>query len=723
MNSRGERCFMKRIVALVLSAGMALCAVIAQTPQNPQKPPQKISPEDVIRITAELVQTDVVVMDKREQIVPDLKVEDFELYENGKKQDLQFAEFVSAGAPRAADLNASARVPPGVDTTVARDLTATDVRRVMAFVVDDVTIPSEDMSRVRDMLSDFVDHKMQDGDLVAIIRTVGGKGLLEQFTTDRQILRRAIAQLGVRSIPPYLSFGGADPGRLSGTPQPALDAMIGNTTGVASAGDTVTSSTEFSGPGEGTNQIPRALLALSVSNYIIDSLKQIPGRKSLVLLSGGLPLFQVTTGGSVTGDIGQLFRILTDNATRSGVVINTMDVRGLRATGVVAPFVETPGKSALGGGTFAGGDVSTVGRGYDVSLLGERSLSEQLTLRALAGNTGGVSVVNSNNFSEGLDRVLNRSKGYYRLAYRPSEKFDNKFHKVEVKVRRGGARVYGAEGYYAREDRAARPDSKVDQIIAAARSPLVKRDLDIAAELQYTFTANNQAQLDINTVVDAHRLNFKRTPEGKYHASFDVVGFVFDQFGKLRGGPDQTINADLTEAEYQRALATGIGYTASTLAPPGYYQVRLVVREADTGNIGSASRYFEVPDLNNKQLAMSSILLYEISPTGTSNNPVQLSATRVISRKQDLRYATVVYNAKQATARVIISQGNKLLFQEPDAPLKTSGSNPGQFLKVGQLGLSKVNPGHYVLTLVITDPAADKKHQTVWRSVDFTVVN
>jgi VWFA-related protein len=705
---------MKRIISLLLSLASILSPALAQS-GVPQKPPTETPADDVVRITTELVQTDVVVMDKNDHVIPDLRLEDFEVYESGHKQELKFVEYISSEAPLTAEsTKGTAKIAPGIDSSVARDLAAKDIRRVIAFVVDDVTIPSEDMVRARQMLSDFVANKMQDGDLVAIVRTVGGKGLLEQFTTDRQILRRAIAQLGVRSIPPYLSFTGDETGRISAPPSPLAD---------ATATQTVTSNNEFQAPGEGTNQIPRALLALSVSNVVVDSLRLIPGRKTLVLVSGGLPLFQVTNSNVMIGDIGQLFRMLTDNATRSGVVINTMDVRGLRATGVVAPFVDTPGKSALGGGTFAGGDVSTVGRGYDVALLGERSLTEQLSLRALAGNTGGVSVINSNNFSEGLDRVLNRSKGYYRLAYKPSEKFDNKFHKVEVKLHRRGAHVYAGEGYFAREDRAATANTKEEQIMAAAKSPLAKRDLDVAAELQYTFTANNQAQLNIETVIDAHKLNFTHTPEGKYHASFDVVGFVFDQFGHLRGGPSQTIIADLTEADYQRALATGIGYTASTLTPPGYYQVRLVVREVDTGNIGTVSRYFEVPDLSNKQLAMSSILLYEKDPTVTTKSPLQLSATRVISRKQDLRYASVVYNARQATSRLIISQGNKMLFQEAEQPLQTAGSGPGQFLRVGQLALAKVVPGHYVLTLVITDPQADKKHQTVWRSVDFTVVN
>jgi VWFA-related protein len=700
---------MNRVAALILAVSVAVCVVMAQT-QSPQKPQQEIAPEDILRITTELVQTDVVVTDKNDQVVTDLKLEDFEVYENGKRQDLKFMELVSIDTPRR---DSTAKVAPGVDASVPTDLTAKDVRRVMAFVVDDVTIPPADMPRVRDLLTDFVDNKMAEGDLVAIVRTVGGQGLLEQFTADRQILRRAIKQLGVRSIPPYLAFTG-DSDRVT-VPAPAAD---------ATATDTIASSNTFEGPSEGTNQIPRAMLALSVSNYVIDSLRQIPGRKSLVLLSGGLPLFDLNLNGSIISDIGQLFRILTDNATRSGVVINTMDVRGLTTAGAVAKFDVTPGRSALG----ISGD-STIGRGYDPLLLGDRSPTEQLTLRQLASRTGGVSVVNSNNFGAGLDKIIGRSRAYYRLAYRPSEPFDNKFHNVTIKVGRAGAHSYAAEGYFARVEKSAGPGTKEDEIAKAALSPLAKRDLDVATELQYRFLPNNQAQLDINTFIDARKLQFTRSDDGKYHASFDVAGFVFDQAGRSRGGISQTVNADLSPENYQLALANGLGYTATTQAPPGYYQVRLVVREISTGKIGSVSRYFEVPDLSNKQLTTSSVVLYEMDPSGVDKSPLQLSATRVVSRKKDLRYAVVVCNAKvdsgkpQARSQLIISQAGKLLFKEPEQPIQTPGAAAGQFVRVGQLGLSKVSPGRYVLTLVVTDPLADKKRQIVSRSIDFTVVN
>lgn len=711
---------MRKGLVLIVTISVLFATLVAQTTPQSQRP-RETPPDDVIRITTDLVQTDVVVVDKNDEIISDLKLSDFEVYDSGKKQDLQFMEFISVNEPsRTEGAGNVARIAPGIEANVATDTTAADLRRVIGFVVDDVTIPSEDMSRVRQLLLNFIDNQMRNGDLVAIVRTVGGRGLLEQFTADRQILKRAVTQLGVRSVPPHLAFGGENPGRIISTPAPFGD---------ATATDTVTVSTgESEGPSEGTNQIPRAVLGLSVSNQVVDSLRQIPGRKNLILLSGGLPMFEMSRNGSIVGDVTQMFRLLTDNAWRSGVVINTMDVRGLKTSGAVAKFDDTPAKSALGGGTFAGQDESRgFGRTMDTARLGDREFSDQLTLRVLASMTGGISVVNTSNFDEGLTRVLKRSRGYYRLAYRPSERFDNKFHKLDVKVKRSGIQIYMSEGYVAREQRAAANATKEEQIIKAAISPLAKRDLDVAAELQYMFPENAQADLTVNAFINARKLDFKKVDD-KYQASFDVVGFVFDQVGRSKGGISQTVNADLSEEDYKRALATGLSYTASTQLPPGYYQVRLVVREAETGKMGTVSRYFEVPDLSQKHLTMSSIMLYQVDLAAAKKTPDQLPATRVISRKHDLRYATVVYNAKSegnksdVRSRLVISVGDKILFQEPEQRVEASSGKPGQLIRVGQLALAKVPLGRYVLTLIITDPLADKKKQTVSRSIDFTVI-
>ena len=190
---------MKRIIALALGIACVFSVTFSQTPSTPQKPPQEVAPEDVIRISTQLVQTDVVVTDKTDKIVKDLKLEDFELYDNGKKQDLKFMEFVGLEGMDKERRSEGARpsAPSYVERVGNTGVSAKDLKRVVAFVVDDLTIEVMDLPAIRKMMLDFVNNKMRDGDLVAIVRVVGGKGLLQQLTTDRQLLRRAIASINV----------------------------------------------------------------------------------------------------------------------------------------------------------------------------------------------------------------------------------------------------------------------------------------------------------------------------------------------------------------------------------------------------------------------------------------------------------------------------------------------------------------------------------------------
>jgi hypothetical protein len=174
-------------------------------------------------------------------------------------------------------------------------------------------------------------------------------------------------------------------------------------------------------------------------------------------------------------------------------------------------------------------------------------------------------------------------------------------------------------------------------------------------------------------------------------------------------------------------MATGISYDAHTQLPAGYYQLRVAVRENGSGSLGTFSRYVEIPDLSNGRLMMSSIFLYAADPSQSAKQPEPLLASRRLTRNQDLRYAALVYNPKldkgkaQLRSQLIISQNGKELFKEPEQPIEAP--NPGaQIVKVGQLALSKVNPGVYTLTLVITDPQADKNWRTVARQIDFTVI-
>ena len=691
--------------------------------QTPQKPVPEVPPEDVIRISTSLVQTDVVVTDKNEQIVPDLKLEDFELYDNGKKQDVKFMEFVSIDTGRREEGTRPASMTNYVAQSSASGVAAKDLKRVAAFVIDDLTLEVGDIPAVRKLLLDFVNNKMIDGDLVAIVRVVGGKGLLQQFTGDRQLLRRAIEAIRP-TVHPLSDSDAPDPSRMPKVLQPSF-----STDTIAADVAEPSEAPAIYSANDDTVRYFRGLSVISTANYVLNSLREIPGRKDLVMITGGIPIFEIGSSSSNI-DVTRLLRQLTDNATRAGVVIDTLDPRGLRASQGVKGFQATPAKSAMGGNTISGTDRSDVmfGRGDagPDSALGAplAGASEHLGLSTVSRDTGGVSIVNTNNFEGALDKALAHSRGYYTLAYTPNGKFDRSYHKLEVKVKRPGTRVYNHAGYEAREETNAAPKTKAEAVAAAARSPLARNDIDVTPNIAVKFLPGNKADVDIHVLIDANKLQFKEAGD-RHQDSLDIVGMIFDQMGRNRGGFSETINLNLSAAEYARALKEGLTYSANTDVQPDYYQVRIVVRESDTGSLGSFSKYLEVPDLSKGRLAVSGLFLF--ATDAQAKTAIPLTAVRQLSRKQDLRYVALIYNPKmkdgkpQVKSQLIISQGNKELFREPEQPIQQSGNGP--LTRIGQLALSSVAPGRYVLTLVITDTMADKKIATQARSIDFTVVN
>ena len=728
---------MRKALAILLSACVLSAGASAQTAApGAQRPQQQADDEEVIRITSQLVQTDVVVTDRNDRVITDLKLDDFELYDNGKKQDLRFMEFVSVDSPT----RRTEGVRPEAlraENDPALNPTARDVRRIIAFVVDDLTIPHADLVIVRQAITNFVENQMTDGDLVAIVRTVGGKGLLQQFTSDKALLRRAIDQLTIVTNP-FAAFDQPDSGRFNTIPAP-----LGGGSGAMEDVGIV----DISSPTDDTVRYSRGLIALGVADSVIDGLRGIPGRKSMVLFSGGIPLFEVGATGTLYTSVSSIINRVTDHAVRAGVVINTVDPRGLKATPGVKNVKETQSRSALGVNDLTSSPQNATGTGIPTVDVGDEAAAarfgrggtsdfnemlsgalEHMGLRVLSDVTGGVSVVNRNDINDGVEKVVARSRGYYLLAYAPTQPFDNRFHKLEVKVKRDGVRVYKHAGYLAREERRVEPKTKEEEIAAAVRSPLSKRDIDISATLGLRLApAARPADLGISLQIDPAKFEFKEEG-GKYATSYDVVGFIYDEVGKLRGGFSETVNASLTPEALQRARTAGLPYYASTQLPPGYYQLRLAVREAGTGRIGSLSRYVEVPNISKGRLAMSSLFLHAVNPA-TPAQPQPLLASRVLTRQQEVRYSAIIYNAKveagkpRVRSQLIISQGGKVLFREPEQEVEMKGTDATQLVKIGQLALGKVQPGRYVLTLVVTDPLAEKNNQTLTRSIDFTVTN
>src|SRR2546423_283915 len=308
----------------------------AQPTQSRQQPqptpsPAEESEEDVVRITSNLVQFDAVVTDKKGNPVTDLRPEDFEVYINGRKQTVSNFSYISveAGGPTAAPPPTPSRpadktappVPPA-------QLKPGQVRRTVALVVDDLGTSFESMSYVRRALKKFVDEQMQPGDLVAIMRTSAGMGALQQFTSDKSMLYRAIERVrwypsGRSGVSAFAPMEALPPGR--------------DTTGGDSGNSDSTSGTD-SGRGDDADEFRDEIFSvgtLGALNFIVRGMEELPGRKSAIMFSDGFAILDREDPSKRQRVLNNLRR-LVDLANRASVVVYTVDARGLQVLGLTA---------------------------------------------------------------------------------------------------------------------------------------------------------------------------------------------------------------------------------------------------------------------------------------------------------------------------------------------------------------------------------------------------
>jgi VWFA-related protein len=668
-----------------------VAAAAAQTP-----PPQQ-QPDMVIRINVNLVQVDAVVTDSKGQPVKDLQPEDFEILQDGKPQVITNFSFITLGSrgatptPKAVAVKGAPPVPP------AR-IRAGQVKRTVALVVDDIGLSFESIYQTREALKKFVDQQMQPGDLVAVIRTGAGIGALQQFTSDKRMLYAAIDHIKYNAL-----------GRVGISSFAPLGSGGGNT--------------------EADNERAQifSVGTLGAIRYVVDGLHEVPGRKAVVLFSENLKLFRNEGSDRVQNEV----RRLTDAANRSSVVIYSIDPRGLQVHGITAAD-DTRGMSA--------GDIANVPM--------QRSQDEYDSregLVVLAHETGGRFFSNTNDISGAVKAVMQDTEGYYLIGYHPNaETFDQKtgqpkFHKVAVKVKRPGLQVRSRTGFFGTSDRGtpAIPAGRQQQIAHAIASPFATGDIHV--RLTPLFTQGPKGSY-LNTMlfIDSKDLKFTPEPDGKQKAVIDVVAITFGDNGQPVDSSDRTYTLHVPP-EGMEALKRGLVSTVShPVRKPGPYQMRVVVRDAETERIGTASQFIEVPDVSKGRLTLTSMLVRErltAAPTegaeGTVSapDPDGTPAVRIFKQGQTLLYGYLILNAKleagkpQLQSVMRLFRDGKLVYEGKPSPLSFDGQpDPKRFVAGGTFKLAAgVTPGDYVLQVTVTDRLAKEKYGSTSQWIDFEV--
>jgi VWFA-related protein len=709
------------------------------TQPQPTATPQDEADDEVVRITSNLVQFDAVVVDKQGRQVTDLGPEDFEVKLGGETQQITNFSYISNVSPPAGAGSPEARLPadPTAPPVPPARLRPGQVRRTIALVVDDLGTSFESTHFVRRALKKYVDEQMQPSDLVAIIRTSAGMGALQQFTSDKRQLYAAIER--VRWYP----FGRSGVG--------AFQALEGKSTGdMPNVGGSAENETEQAR--ESVDEFREEVFAvgsLGALNFIVKGMKELPGRKSVVMFSEGFTMFRRDDMSQSTRML-EGIRRLADLATRASVVIYTVDPRGLQTLGLTASD-STTGMTAR--------EIETA-----LSARSAKLLDTQDALRYLSQQTGGFLVRNTNDLGAGVARVLDDQRGFYLMGFRPdAETFDpvsgrRRFNRVEVKVKRAGLSVRTRGGFYGfTEEEAARPAlrTRTEQLISALTSPFASGDVRLRLTSLVGGDVERGAFVTSLMHIDMSKVKFAQDGDDWQKASIDVIAITFGESGNVVDELNRTETVRARGATLRHILDHGLIYTMTMpVKKPGAYQLRVAVRDAATERLGSASQFIEVPDLKKKRLALSGIVLEGAPPAvpanaapnpaqqpspggageGQASNPDPLTnaAVRRFQQGTSADYFFNIYNARlergsarpQLRTQMRLFREGQLVFtgqvqnfdpgQQTGAKYFTSGSR----IRLG----SELPPGEYVLQMIVTDALVKGKNSTATQWIDFEII-
>jgi VWFA-related protein len=708
----------KRAVAAGLALALLAAPAVpgpAQTKDAESRRQGAQAPASLPAVRSELVQLDVVVSGRDGRLLADLAAGDFQVYEDGKPQPL--SHFAVARRP---GLKAAPAEPAAVPEEAAAPApTAAPAAQARFFVlaVDDLHTAPGSIAAARQAMTRFLDEQASPDDYVALVTTSGTVGVHQDFTRDRRALQRALERVQSRYTPvepggtPYLSEYQAE--LIDRSDVEALRLAVQEILQTEDyLGEIGAREKAYAQARRMVFEImARSGRTLATLESVVRGLSALPGRKTVVLLSDG---FLVGLGAAENRAFD--VRRIVDAATRSGVVLYALDTRGLIA--------DVPGGSA----SFQGPAVLTA-PGARQSLQTRGNEAQRQSLNALAEDTGGFLVRNTNDLAQGLGRVLRDNEAYYLLAYEPTNAArDGKFRKIEVRLRdRPGLRVRTRSGYFAPADRKAKGDD--------AEGPEALREREIGQALGSLFPLEGVpmtmradfidlppagSQAVIRTHLDVSGVPF--VPAGdRYAADLEIAGAVYDEAGRLVGEvTGERAELSLTEETYRKATAEGLTVQKTLALPPGRYQVRMAAREGTRSLLGSASQWVEIPDVAAAPLTLSSIfLLADAGAGGTDLTDVQVE--RRFRSGQGLHYVVHAYvgSAGEAAAGRVALQaqvwrGSTLVGVTPRHDL---ASVPGETAAKWseRISLEGFVPGDYELRVLASAGSAKALRQVSFR--------
>jgi len=578
----------KRVPFLIVLLAALAAAAHAQAPvrpsPSPAAPDASATPNPSFPAQVELVTVDVVVTDKKGVPVPGLKREDFVVTEEDAPQSITSFEAVELPP------TASAVTPtrPRVSTNLDRE---SHSGRSFVILFDDIHLSPFSAQRAKAAVAQFLRTGVREGDRVSLVATGGGAWWSTRMEAGRDELITMLKRLDGRYIPDTSNERMSDfeAMRIHIYHDQQVEERVSRrfeTYGVSQRNQQQSDDPNQNMNGDPFVQaratdvyfqsVSRNRITLQILQRVLMSLSAAKGRKSVVLVSEGF-IYDPNL---------DEFKQVLQASKRSNTAMYFVDARGL-----------------TGGSIYQTAEFGPPLDNRDIGSALLDTLQEGEGSESLAADSGGFSVKNTNDLGKGIQRIADESRAYYLLGYNSTNPArDGRFRKISVKIpSRKGINIRARKGYFAPLEGklvAKKPEPVDPDIQAALDSPYEETEVPLRAS-SYVFdeTLLGKASTLIAADIDVSKFAY----EDKAGRFADTIDFLLVVAHRETGEfyrYDQKVEMNLQPATRERIARSWFPVLRDFELAPGGYQAKIVVRDHNSGKIGTVIHEFEVPDLS-----------------------------------------------------------------------------------------------------------------------------
>jgi VWFA-related protein len=522
-----------------------------------------------MKVQTDIVLTNVVVRDKKTgEVVKGLKESDFTILENGKPQKIASFDYQNVDEAAVLRENSTVTGKATIADLLNRNFAASPEalrdHRLIVMFFDLSSMQPEDTQRAVESAQDYVNKKMQPADLVALVSMDTGLSMDQDFTSNKSALLKGL-------------------GKYTGTEGTGF--ANGNEGG--NSGGTADDASSFTADDSEYNALntDRELYAIRT---IAKSLERVDQRKSMLYFSGGLTRQGIENQASM--------RAATNEAVKANMAIYSVDSRGLEAM----PPVGNASKGSLRGtAAYSGGAMQS-------NL--DANFGSQETLATLSSDTGGKAFFDSNDFAPAFQQVQHDTEAYYILGFHSTDTArDGSYRHLTVKLNRSDVKIDYRPGYYAPADfQHQKTEDREVALTEQLRSDLPATDVAVYLQALYFRLEGDRFFVPVSLIVPGSQIHSVKNGD-RDKANIDVMGQVKNAQGIIVGNVRDNVKLALDAA--QQVQRKNIQYSTGFTLAPGRYHLKFVVRENQTGAMGSFETDLQVPDLKKSPLKLSSIVL------------------------------------------------------------------------------------------------------------------